>query len=179
MGRRVARQLVEPKRLLGLTSKDAPSDSLSVALPGDETEKHQEEATAGTGVSDSTEMPGKVGCPDDPVPMSLDSDGPARDTSPSDESRTQQYERAGGDTAAATVSGNREKRARLPEFVPEKRLKHDVLRAPLVSNKDTIKAYCSNQLSAVDGAQVIAGLESAFSAWVATQCGRPLNKNLR
>ena len=48
----------------------------------------------------------------------------------------------------------------------------------MVSNKDVIKAYCSNQLAAVDGTQAIAGLESAFTAWGATQCERPLRQEL-
>ena len=55
---------------------------------------------------------------------------------------------------------------------------HDGIRASFVSNEDTIKAYCSNQLSAVDGAQAIAGLESAFTAWEATQRERPLRQEL-
>ena len=96
--------------------------------------------------------------------MGLDSYGPVRDMSPSGESRTQLYERTCGDTAITNMSGNREKRAHSPEFAPEKRLKHDARWASVVSKKDTIKAYCSNQLSAVDGAQAIAGLESPFTA---------------
>ena len=47
-----------------------------------------------------------------------------------------------------------------------------------MSNKDDVKANCSNQLAAADGAQAIAGLESAFTAWVATQCERPLGQEL-
>ena len=76
------------------------------------------------------------------------------------------------------MSGNRGKRARSPEFVPDKRLTRDVIRASFVSNKETIKAYCPNQLSAVDGTQAIAGLEAAFTAWVATHCERPLGQEL-
>ena len=72
--------------------------------------------------------------------MSLDSDGPVHDMSQSDESWTHLYGRTYGDAATADMSGNRERRARSPEFVPEKRLKHDVLRAPFVSNADTLKA---------------------------------------
>ena len=91
-----------------LTSEEAPSDSPPVALPGDETAKPQGEARMGKGVSDSTEISDKASCPDGPIPLSLDSDGPAHDTWPSVESWTQLYERTCEDTATAIVSGNRE-----------------------------------------------------------------------
>ena len=110
--------------------------------------------------------------------MRLDSDGPVQDRSPSDDSRPELYERTCRDAATSDTSGNREKRARSPEFVLGKRLKRDALRAPFVSYKDTIEACCPNQLAAADGAQAIAGLESAFTAWVATQCERPLRQDL-
>ena len=63
-------------------------------------------------------------------------------------------------------------------MLPGKRLNLDALRAPFLSKKDAIKAYCSDQPSNVDGAQAIAGLESAFTVWVATQCERPLGQEL-
>ena len=106
--------------------------------------------------------------------MSLDLDRKVRESSRSDKSWTKLYERTRRDAASSDRSGSRGKRARSLEFVPGKRLNHGVLRTSFVSNKGAIKAYCSNQLAAVDGAQAIAGLESAFTAWVATQCERPL-----
>ena len=68
---------------------------------------------------------------------------------------------------------------RPPEFVPEKRIKHDALRLSLVGNKETIKAHCAHHLAAVDGTQAIEGMEAALTAWVAAQCDRPMGQELR
>ena len=59
------------------------------------------------GVGDHTDTLAKTSGPSDPVPMSLDSDGPVHDMSQSDESRPHLYERTCGDTASANMSGNR------------------------------------------------------------------------
>ena len=69
--------------------------------------------------------------PEDPVPMSLDSDGPVFASPPSDESRTQLYGRTCGDTAPANQSGGREKRSRPPDFFPGKRLNVTPFGCPL------------------------------------------------
>ena len=116
--------------------------------------------------------------PEDPVPMSLDSVDPAPDSSPSDESWTELYERTCGDPAPAECERGRGKRPRSPEFVPEKRFKHDALRLAFAGDKDTIKAHCNHHVAAADGAQAIEGMEAALTAWVAAQCERPLGQEL-
>ena len=116
--------------------------------------------------------------PEDPVPTSVDSDGPVQESSPSDESWTELYDRTCGDTAPVDRSGGREKRARSPDLILGKRLKQDALRLSFVNNKETIKAHCTHHLAAADGTQTIAGLESALTAWVAAQCERPLGQEL-
>ena len=67
---------------------------------------------------DSTEASEVIPRSDDPVPMSIDSDGPAQESSPSDESRTELYERTCGDTAPADRKGGGEKRSWPPDFIP-------------------------------------------------------------
>ena len=101
-----------------------------------------------------------------------------RNPPPSDESRAELYDRTCGDTAPATRGGGRDKRPRSPDFIPEKRMKRDALRLASVDIKEIIKAHCMNHLAAADGAQTIAGLESALTAWVAAQCKRPLGQEL-
>ena len=46
------------------------------------------------------------------------------------------------------------------------------------TTKEIIKAHCAHHLAAVDGAQTLAGLESALAAWVAAQRERPLGQEL-
>ena len=81
-------------------------DESSVATP---TPKEREtRSTASPKVAsgeDSTEASELIPRPDDPAPMSLDSDGPAQDSSPSDESRTELYDRTCGDTAPVARGG--------------------------------------------------------------------------
>ena len=91
-----------------LATEAAPSDSHSAALSVDGAEKPLEEATGEAGVSDFAEIQDKASGRDDPVPVSLDSDGPVHDMSQSDESRTHLYERTYGDAVTANMSGNRE-----------------------------------------------------------------------
>ena len=57
-------------------------------------------------------------------------------------------------------------------------MNRDALRLPFVDNKEITKARCAHHLAAVDGAQTIAGLESALAAWVAAQCERPVGQEL-
>ena len=125
-------------------------------------------------VEDTTEASERPPRPDDPVPMSLDSVDPT----PSDESRTELYERTCGDIVPTEGERGREKRPRSPEFVPEKRIKHDALRLAFVGNKDTSKAHRAHHLASVDGSQAIEGMEAALAAWVATQCERHLGQEL-
>ena len=67
---------------------------------------------------------------------------------------------------------------RVPDFIPEKRHKQDALRLSFVHNKETIKSHSAHPLAGADGTQAIKGLEAAFTAWVATQCERPLGQEL-
>ena len=69
-----------------VANEEAPSDSNSAAPPVDGAQKPPGEATVEAGVSDSAEIREKASSPDEPVPMSLDSDGPVHDMSQSDES---------------------------------------------------------------------------------------------
>ena len=110
--------------------------------------------------------------------MSLDSDGPAQESAPSNESWTELYDRTCGDTAPADRKGGRGKRSRSPDFIPEKRMEQVALRPPFVDNKEVIKAHCTHHSAAVDGTQEIAGLESAITARAAAQCERPLGQGL-
>ena len=112
----------------------------SAALPVNEAEKLTGVTPGDAGVGDHINTPTTASSPGGPVPMSLDPDGPAQKSSPSDKSWTELYERTCRDAASSDRSGSREKRARSPELVPEKRLKHDVLRTAFVSNKEVIKA---------------------------------------
>ena len=96
--------------------------------------------------------------------MSLESDGPVQESSPSDESRTELYDRTCGNNESDSGSSGRAKRFRSPDFIPEKRSKQDALRLPFVDNKEIIKANCTHPLAAVNGAQTLAGLESAPTA---------------
>ena len=73
--------------------------------------------------------------PEDPVPMSADSVDPVAIPTPdSDESWTELYERACGDPTPTVGGRGREKRSRSPDFIPEKRPKHDALRTAVVHN---------------------------------------------
>ena len=110
--------------------------------------------------------------------MSLESDGPAFESSPSDESWAQLYDRTRRDAGTSTDEGGREKRSRSPDFIQEKRQKRDALRAAFVQNKETIKLRHACQLVATTVKPSIEGLEAAFTAWVASQCERPLGHEL-
>ena len=101
-----------------------------------------------------------------------------RSPPPSDESRTELYDRTCGNNVSDNGNGGRARRSRPPDFIPEKRLKQDALRLSFVGNKEIIKAHCTHHLAAIDGAQTLAGLESALTAWVAAQCDRPLGQEL-
>ena len=105
--------------------------------------------------------------------MSVDSMDPASVPTPSDESRTELYDRTCGDTAPAVGERGREKRPRSPEFLPEKRLKQDDLRLACVSNEEAIKAHCTHFMASADGSPTIEGLEAALTAWAAKLCDRP------
>ena len=65
-----------------------------------------------------------------------------------------------------------------PRIFPEKRLKQDALRLSFVEKKEITKAHCTHHLAAIDGAQTLAGLESALTAWEAAHCDRPLRQEL-
>ena len=104
---------------------------------------HETQSTDSTkeeAVEDTTEVSEQPPRPEAPAPMSMDSVDPALDSSPSDESWTELYERTCGDPAPAECERGREKRPRSPEFVPEKSVKRDALRLAFVGNKETIKA---------------------------------------
>ena len=111
--------------------------------------------------------------------MRVDSVDPAAiPTSDSDESWTELYERTCGDPTPTVGDRGREKRARSPEFIPEKRPKHDALRSAFVRNKETIKANCDFPLAPLTGSSGIDGMEAAFTAWVAQICDRPSGQEL-
>ena len=110
--------------------------------------------------------------------MSLKSVGPAQDSSPSDESWTELYDRTCRESAPAVRERGGGKRPLPPEFVPEKRIKRDAPRLSFVGNKETIKAHCTHHLAAVDGTRAIVGMEAALTAWVAAQCDRVLDQEL-
>ena len=129
-------------------------------------------------MEDTTEASEQRPRPEDPVRMSLDSVDPAPDSSPSDESWTELYDRTRGDPTPAVCERGRDKRPRSPESVPEKRIKRDALRPSFVTDKDTIRAHCHHHMAAVDGTQAIEGMEAALTAWVAAQCNRPLGQEL-
>ena len=129
-------------------------------------------------MEDTTEVSGQPPRPEDPVPMSLDSADPAPDSSPSDESWTELYERTRRDTAPAECERGREKRPRSPEFVPGKRIKRDALRLAFVGNEEIAKAHCTHHVASADGTQTIEGMEAALTAWVEAQCDRPLGQEL-
>ena len=112
------------------------------------------------------------------MPLSLDSDGPVHESSPSDESPTELYDHTCGNNESDNGSSGRAKRSRSPDFIQGKRLIPDALRLSFVDNKEIIKANCSHHLAAVDGTQTLAGLESALTAWIAAQCDRPLGQKL-
>ena len=107
-------------------------------------------------MGDTTEVSEQPPRPEDPVLISVDSVDPAPDSSPLDESRTALYERTRGDPAPADCERGRGKRPRSPEFVPEKRIKHNALRLALVGNRDFIKAHRARHGAAVDGARHVA-----------------------
>ena len=75
-------------------------DELSADTPT--SKEHETQSTASPKlalVDGSTEFSELISRPDDPVPMSLDSEGPVQESSPSDESWTELYDSACGDTA--------------------------------------------------------------------------------
>ena len=129
-------------------------------------------------MEDSTDASDLIPRPDGSVPISLDSDGPEQEFSPSDESWAELNDRTCGNNESGNGGGGRTKRSRPPDFIPGKRLKQDALRLSFVGNKERIKPHCIHNLAAIDGAQTLAGLESALTAWVAAQCDRPPGQEL-
>ena len=100
-------------------------------------------------------------------------------TPDSDESWTELYERTCGDPTPTAGDRGREKRPRSPEFIPEKRPKHDdALRVAFVNKKETIKAHCDFSLASLPGSPCVEGMEAAFTAWVAQICERPSGQEL-
>ena len=87
--------------------------------------------------------------------MSVDSVDPASIPTPSDESRTDLYDRTCGDISPVRSERGRGKRPRSPEFVPDKRLKQDALRMAFVNNKETLKANCAHRIALVEGSPSI------------------------
>ena len=152
----------------------APDESLAETPISKERETQSTASPKLAPVEDSPGASEMIPRPDDPVPMSLDSDGPVQESLPSDESLTELYDRACGSTASDDRKGGREKRPRSPDFIPGKRMKQDALRLPFVDNKGILKAHCTHHLATIDGAQTLAGVESALTAWVAARCERPL-----
>ena len=102
--------------------------------------------------------------PDDPVPISIDSMDPLHIPTPdSDESWTELYERTCGDPTPTAGDRGREKRPRSPEFIPEKRPKHDdALRVAFVNNKETVKAHCDFLLASLTGPFLCGGYGSGL-----------------
>ena len=121
--------------------EEAPSDLNSAALPVNEAEKPSGVAPVDEGIGGHAGAPATASSSGGPVLMCLDSDGPVLGSSPSGGSWSELCECTCRDAATSDGSGSRGKRARPPEFVPEKRLKHDVLRTPFVSNKEVVKEY--------------------------------------
>ena len=144
---------------------EEPSEDVGKPLEHETLSTDSPKATTGEDTTDDSDQPPR---PEDSVPMCVDSVDPAFVPTPSDESWTELYERTCGDTVPNEGERGREKRPRSPEFVPEKRIRHDALRLAFVNDKDTIKSHW------VDGAQAIEGVEAALTAWVAAQCDRPL-----
>ena len=155
-----------------------PDDSSIDTLKNREHETQSTASPKAAPLEDSTEASEPPPRPDDPVPMSLDSEGPVQDSSPSDESWAELHDCTCGNTAPVARDRSGEKRPRSPEFAPEKRIKQDAMRLPFVENKEIIKAHCTHHLAAADGAPTIAGMESAFTARIAPQCDRPLGQEL-
>ena len=88
----------------------------------------------------SVDRPDPQPGPEDPVPMSVDSVDPAIIPTPgSDESWTELYDRTCGDPTPTAGDRGREKRPRSPDFVPEKRPKHDGLPAAFVTIRKPLK----------------------------------------
>ena len=126
----------------------------------------------------------------DPIPMCIDSQGPAEDVSPGDipvlssssstYSWTPLYEQhcgpLHGNTEAPDYKVADLKRPRSPSSVQAKRVKRDALQVSFVGNKAFVKHHApwwDENLKAQSNFSSVApsdGVGSAISAWVALAC---------
>ena len=118
------REMSQPL-VLPTAQEDPPDSAMAPDKSPRETSAPREHDTQSTAppkcvpVEDWTDASELFPRPDETVPMCLDSDGPAQESSPSDESRTELYDRTCGNYAPDDRKGGREKRSRSPDFIPE------------------------------------------------------------
>ena len=108
---------------------DSPDSEMAPDESSRETSVSKERDTQSTAspklapAEDSTDVSELIPRPDDPVPMSLDSDGPVQESSPSDESWTELYDRTCGNNEADNGSGGASEALAAPGFSSGKTLK--------------------------------------------------------